>query len=64
MSQYLIEAPEGPERGVRVTCREHDESVEFPPGHRKGAFYCELCGYELEVDLRDAHEWRDMGEMC
>lgn len=64
VSQYIIEAPDGPERGIRVTCEEHGESEEFPAGHNKGVFYCEFCGYEVEVALRDAHDWKDVGEMC
>lgn len=64
VSQYTIEAPDGPERGIRVTCEEHGESTEFPAGHAGGTFYCERCGYEVEVGLRDAHDWRDLGEMC
>lgn len=64
MTGYVIELPDGEERGIRVACEEHGESEEFPPGHRKGTFYCERCGYELEVGLRDADDWRNMGEMC
>ena len=64
MTRYTIETPDGPERGVRVTCEDHGESAEFPAGHRKGTFYCERCGAEVTVDVRDAHDWRDTGEMC
>jgi hypothetical protein len=28
------------------------------------AFFCDRCGYELEVDVRTADDWRDLGEMC
>ena len=64
MSQYTVELPDGPERGIRVSCDEHGESEEFQPGYRKVAYYCEMCGYEMEIDLHDTHDWRDMGEMC
>lgn len=64
MSQYTVEVPHGPERGIRVTCEDHGEQEEFQPGYRKVAFYCEGCGYEVGIDLQDAHDWRDMGEMC
>lgn len=64
MSQYTVEIPEQQERGIRVTCDEHGESEEFHPGHRKVAFCCDLCGYEVEVNLHDLREWRDLGEMC
>ena len=61
---YTVETPDGPERGLRVTCESHGRSEEFDPGYRSGAFYCPDCGYEIEVTLRDTHEWRDLGESC
>lgn len=64
MPGYTVETPEREERGIRVTCEAHGDSEEFPPGRRRVAFYCEGCGYELEVTVHDTHEWRDMGEMC
>lgn len=64
MSPYEVERPDGPERGVRVTCTTHDEHEEFDPGHRRVAFYCPGCGFELEVALHDTLDWRDMGERC
>lgn len=47
-----------------VTCETHGVSEEFEPGHWRVAFYCPDCGCELEVTLRDTHEWRDLGESC
>lgn len=64
MPTYDVEIPEGPERGIRVTCEEHGESEEFQPGRRKVAFHCEQCGYELELSLHDLLDWRDLQEMC
>lgn len=64
MPRYTVEVPDGRERGIRVTCEDHGESEAFQPGYRKGTFYCELCGYELEIGLHDPHDWRDVGEMC
>ena len=61
---YTVETPDGPERGLRVTCESHGRSEEFDPGYRSGVFYCPDCGYEIEVTLRDTHEWRDLGESC
>jgi hypothetical protein len=37
MRSYVIERPDGPERGVRVRCPDHDESQEFQPGRRRVA---------------------------
>ena len=66
MATFTVEVPdeEEIERGIRVGCEAHDEWTEFPPGHRKGAFYCETCAFELEVDLHDLLDWRDWGERC
>ncbi|PSP27003.1 hypothetical protein BRC65_08305 [Halobacteriales archaeon QH_2_65_14] len=64
MPGYTVEIPEGRERGIRVTCQDHDESEEFQPGYRTVAFHCPKCGYEVEVTLHDLHEWRDLGEQC
>jgi len=64
MTSYRIKNPEKEELGVRVTCEEHGESEEFEPGRRKVAFYCRMCGYELEITLRDTTDWRDLGERC
>ena len=61
---YRIEVPQEPERGIRVGCEEHDDWEEFQPGYRTVAFYCDGCGFEVEISLRDTHEWRDWGEMC
>ncbi|TYL38013.1 hypothetical protein CV102_14010 [Natronococcus pandeyae] len=64
MSVYTVELPDERERGIRVECDEHGESEEFEPGYRTVAFYCELCGYEVEINVHDTHEWRDFGERC
>lgn len=64
MISYEIERPSGPERGIRVVCQDHDEEMEFQPGHQKGAFYCSGCGVEIEIALNDPHDWRDLGEWC
>lgn len=64
MTTYTIATPDEEERGIRVECDEHGESKEFQPGYRKVAFYCEGCQYELEINLHDVLEWRDLQEMC
>ncbi|MFB6164235.1 MAG: hypothetical protein ABEJ31_03660 [Haloarculaceae archaeon] len=64
MATYEIETPDGPERGVRVGCREHDEWAEFQPGYRTVAFACDGCGTGVEVSLHDLTDWRDWGERC
>lgn len=64
MTAYRVEVLEGEERGMRVGCEDHDEWEEFQPGYRSVAFYCEGCGFEVEVTLRDTYDWRDWGEMC
>lgn len=64
MSGYRVEIPEGEERGIRVECEVHGETEEFPLGFRTVAFYCEGCGYEVEISVRDPHDWRDLGEFC
>ena len=64
MPTYEVHFPDEPERGIRVECTEHGEVEEFPAGHRKVVFYCELCSYEIELALHDMLEWRDMQEMC
>lgn len=64
MATYTVEVPDEEERGVRVSCDEHGTSEEFQPGYRTVAFFCERCGYEVEVDVRKADDWRDLGEMC
>lgn len=64
MTVYTVELPSGKERGTRVERNEHGEFEEFEPGYRIVAFYCETCGYEVEVDVHDTHDRRDYGEMC
>ncbi|SER13413.1 hypothetical protein [Natrinema salaciae] len=64
MCSYTIGVPDGGERGIRVECDDHGEWEEFQPGYRTVTFYCEGCGLELEVDLRDPADWRDLGERC
>ena len=64
MTTYEIERPDGPERGIRVRCPDHDEETEFQPERRRGTFYCSRCGFEVEVALHDTLDWRDMGERC
>ncbi|MFB6185063.1 MAG: hypothetical protein ABEI96_10950 [Haloarculaceae archaeon] len=64
MPNYEVTVPEGPERGIRVRCVDHDEQREFQPGYRRVSFYCEGCGLEVEFDVRDADDWRDLAEMC
>jgi hypothetical protein len=64
MAGFQIEMPDGPERGVRVGCPEHDEWTEFPVGIRSGSVACDRCGMELNVNLRNLHDWRDWGERC
>ena len=61
---FTVEVPDEQERGIRVGCEAHDNWEEFRPGYRRVAFFCEGCGFELEVTLRDLHDWRDMQEMC
>lgn len=61
---YEIEAPDGPERGVRVRCTDHDTQTEFDPAERRVAFHCPACAMEIEVALHDLLEWRDLGEWC
>ncbi|WP_049921601.1 hypothetical protein [Halopiger djelfimassiliensis] len=68
MSTYTIEVPDGRsererERGIRVVCDEHGEHQEFQPGYRSVAFYCDGCGFEVEIGLHD-DDWRDWGERC
>ena len=64
MSSYTVEVPDGEELGVRVTCDDHGTTEEFHPARRTVAFFCDRCGYELEVDVRATDDWRDLGEMC
>lgn len=64
MFSYTVDVPQEDERGIRVTCEEHDESEEFQPGYSTVTFHCEHCGYEIEITAHDLHEWRDFGEMC
>ncbi|ELY76644.1 hypothetical protein [Natrinema pallidum] len=64
MHNYTVDVPERGERGIRIECNDHGEWEEFQPGYRTVAFYCEGCGLELEVDLRDCYDWRDLGELC
>lgn len=61
---YQVEIPEGPERGIRVSCPDHGESEEYPPGRRHVAFFCPGCGFELEVSVHDTHDWRAWDERC
>lgn len=64
MTTFIVEVPDGEERGIRVGCEDHDEWKELQPGYQKGAFYCDGCGFEIEIGLQDTHDWRDLGEMC
>lgn len=64
MTEYLVEVPDRANEGIRIGCEEHDDWKEFQPGYRRVAFYCEDCGYEIDVSLRDPDDWRDWGEMC
>jgi transposase len=64
MSTYTVAVPEAKELGVRVTCDEHGTTEEFRPEQRTVAFFCDRCGYEIEVDVRAVDDWRDYGEMC
>ncbi|PSQ56168.1 MAG: hypothetical protein BRD23_09730 [Halobacteriales archaeon SW_9_67_25] len=64
MTGYTVETPEREERGIRVACEAHGVAEEFRPGRRRVAFYCDRCGYELEVTLHDTYDWRDMQEQC
>lgn len=64
MRSYTVELPEGEEHGIRLRCETHDVVETFQPGIRRVAFACEDCGYELEVDVHDLLEWRDLGERC
>lgn len=61
---YEIERPDGPERGILVTCTAHGESQEFQPAERRVAFHCPDCAMEVEVSLHDMLEWRDLQERC
>jgi hypothetical protein len=29
-----------------------------------GCVHCEGCGIEIEVDVSNVDDWKDMGEMC
>lgn len=64
MATFTVEMPDDRERGIRVRCEDHDECQEFQPGFRKVAFHCPGCGYEVEINVSDTLEWRDMQEMC
>ena len=64
MATFTVEVPDEQERGMRIVCEDHDEWEEFDSGYRKVAFYCSGCGFEVEVNLQDTHDWRDLGEMC
>lgn len=64
MTEYTVEIPEGPERGIRVACTEHGETAEFQPGYTTVDFCCEACGNEVGIELRDLLEWRDLRELC
>jgi hypothetical protein len=64
MTTYEVELPDGPERGLRIVCPDHDAATELQPGERGGTLYCPDCGYELEVRLHDTFDWRDWGEHC
>ncbi|MDG5778383.1 hypothetical protein VB773_04015 [Haloarculaceae archaeon H-GB2-1] len=64
MSNYEVSVPTGDERGITVQCVEHGESTEFQPGYRRVRFHCDGCGVEVELDVRAADDWRDLGEMC
>ena len=64
MSSYTVTVPDGEEPGIRVACEEHGTAEEFRPERRTVAFFCERCGYEIEIDVWAADDWRDLGEMC
>lgn len=64
LATFTVEVPDEEERGIRVGCPTHEEWTEFPPGRRRGTFYCEGCSFELTVDLHDLLDWRDWGEQC
>ncbi|MFC4439491.1 MULTISPECIES: hypothetical protein [Natrialbaceae] len=64
LTAFTVELPDAPERGIRVECDEHGEFEVFEPGYQTVPFYCAGCGYELEITVRDSHEWRDFGERC
>lgn len=64
MATYRVEAPDGLEEGIRITCEEHGHSERFQPGYRKVAFHCDGCGIEVGIDLQNTEDWRDLGEMC
>ena len=64
MPGYTVTLPEQAERGIRVTCTDHDHTEEFSPAQRTVAFHCPDCGYEIELTVHDLHEWRDLHEMC
>ena len=64
MTPYRIETPEGEERGIRVHCETHGTSEEFQPGYRTVAFYCDRCGVEVELTVRDGDDWRELTEVC
>lgn len=64
MVTYEVERPDGPERGLRVACPEHGEEEHFPAGRSRVAFYCEGCGFEVEVAVHDTLDWRPLTERC
>ncbi len=64
MSSYTVTVPDGEELGIRVVCDDHGTAEEFRPERRTVAFFCERCGYDIEVDVRAADDPRDLGEMC
>jgi uncharacterized protein (DUF983 family) len=64
MSTYTVDVPNGTERGIRIECDDHGEYEEFQPGYRRVTFHCEGCGREIELELTDLSEWRDLGELC
>ncbi|PGF16555.1 hypothetical protein CP556_10780 [Natrinema sp. CBA1119] len=64
MSNYTAEIPDEEERGIRIECDDHGEWEEFRPGYRTVDSHCDGCGLEIQLDLRDLHDWRDLGELC
>lgn len=64
MTTFTVEVPDEQERGLRVGCKDHDQWEVFQPGYRTVAFYCDGCGFEIEVNLQDTLDWRDLEERC
>lgn len=63
-NSFEVSPPKGPESGIRISCIEHGEEMEFQQGYRQVVFYCPLCDIELEVTLYDSSDWREFTERC